>query len=399
VQRHARKIIATYVKKLANLKLFLTYGIVKEKLSINQCLMILNALPNIGPCIFKSLPHYFPDMRDVFKASLNELKMIPGIGAIIADSIINHRKLFSLEREEEKLHILRGDFFGQCHENFPSNLKQIYDTPIGLYCLGNICNGIPKVAIIGSRSATAYGMLAARKLAIELAEQGFCVVSGMARGIDACAHEGAIDAGGKTLAVFGNGIDIIYPNENVRLYRQIVSSGAVVSEFTLGRHADRQTFPARNRIISGLCEAIIVVESDIHGGGMITAKHALEQGRHVFAVPGRIDERSSAGCLELIRAGASIIRNIDDMLDELPYLREKNQENLSFREQKHDIGAVDCPVGRKICSNLSTLGPSDAETISTANELPIDTVAASLQMLELYGYIERLYDGKVRVRK
>ncbi|MDR0715540.1 MAG: DNA-processing protein DprA [Puniceicoccales bacterium] len=369
------------------------------RLSLNQCLMILNALPNIGPCIFKNLLHYFPDMRDIFRVGLNELKSIPGVGSIIADSIVNSGKLFSLEREEERLRILRGDFFCQYHENFPSNLRQIYDTPIGLYCLGDICKEMPKIAIIGSRSATAYGMITARKLAIELAERGFCVVSGMARGIDACAHEGALDVGGKTLAVFGNGIDVIYPNENAKLYRRIVDSGAVVSEFTLGRHADRQTFPARNRIISGLCEAVIVVESDIHGGGIITAKHAIEQGRHVFAVPGRIDERSSAGCLELIRSGASLIRNVDDMLDELPYLKEKNQENLSLYGQKQDREDVECPVGRKICSKLSAIGPSDVETLSTANELPIDTVVASLQMLELYGYIERLYDGKVRVRK
>ncbi|MDR1255963.1 MAG: DNA-processing protein DprA [Puniceicoccales bacterium] len=368
-------------------------------LSINQCLMILNALPNIGPCIFKSLLHYFPDMRSIFGANLSELKMIPGIGSVIADSVINHRKLFSLEREEERLRVLRGDFIGQCSEKFPANLRQIYDAPIGLYCLGDLCNGMPKIAIVGSRRATAYGVMSARKLAIELVEHGFCVVSGMARGIDSSAHEGALDAGGKTLAVFGNGVDVIYPNENARLYRQIIASGAVVSEFMLGRHADRQTFPMRNRIIAGLCEAVIIVESDIHGGGMITAKHALEQGRHIFAVPGHIDERSSAGCLELIRSGASLIRNVDDIFYELPYLKEKGQETLNFQEQKHDIGSVSCPIGKKICATLSALGPADVEALSSANELPIDAVAASLQMLELYGYVERLYDGKVCVRR
>jgi DNA processing protein len=372
---------------------------VEEVLSINQCLMILNALPNIGPCVFKSLLHYFPDVRSIFSANLGELKAIPGIGSLVADSIVNHRKLFCFESEEEKLRTIRGDFFGQYHEKFPKNLRQIYDVPIGLYCLGDMCEGMPKIGIIGSRSATAYGMTVARKLAIELAERGFCVVSGMAKGIDACAHEGAIDANGKTIAVFGNGIDVIYPSENAKLYRQIIASGAAVSEFTLGRRADRQTFPARNRIISGLCETIIVVESDVHGGGMITAKHAIEQGRHVFAVPGRIDDRSSAGCLELVRSGASIIRNVDDMLDELPYLKEKNQGVFNFSDRECDGGDVACPVGKKICENLSNFGPSDVEGLSTANELPIDTIAASVQMLELYGYIERLYDGKVCIRR
>jgi DNA processing protein len=386
-------------KRLANLKSGLICEVMEKMLSTNQCLMILNALPNIGPCIFKSLLHYFPDIRDVFKASSDKLKMIPGIGNIIADSIVNHEKLFQLEREEERLCVIRGDFFGQSHESFPSSLKQIYDIPIGLYCLGDICRGIPKIAIIGSRSATAYGMVVARKLAIELVEHGFCVVSGMARGIDTCAHEGAIDAGGKTLAVCGNGIDVVYPSENAKLYRRIVAAGAVISEFTLGQHANRQTFPMRNRVISGLCEAVVVVESDIHGGGMITAKHAIEQGRHVFAVPGRIDEHSSAGCLELLRSGASIIRSVDDMLDELPYLKEKNQEILNFCDQRRDVKDVDCPVGRKICEKLSNFGPSDIEALSIANDLPIDTTIASIQMLELYGYVERLYDGKVCIRK
>jgi DNA processing protein len=259
---------------------------------------------------------------------------------------------------------------------------------------------MPKVAIIGSRSATIYGMSVARSLAIEFAECGFCVVSGMARGIDSSAHLGALDVGGKTIAIFGNGIDVIYPNENANLYRRIISSGAVISELTLGRRADRQTFPARNRIISGLCEAVIVVESDVHGGSMITARHAIEQGRHVFAVPGRIGESSSAGCLDLIRSGASIIRDASDLFDELPYLSlgERDQKILNFNGQNHDIRKPDCPIGKKICEKLSELGPSSVDTLSAVNGMPIDAVVASVQMLEIYGHIERLYDGKVRIR-
>jgi DNA processing protein len=369
-----------------------------REFSQSQCLMMLNALPNIGPCIFKDLLHYFPDVRSIFKASLCELKAIPGVGNLVAESILNHKSLFNLEREEAQLRVMRGDFFSQFHEKFPSSLKKIYDPPIGLYCLGDICKRMPRVAIIGARSASVYGMMVARKLAIEFAERGFCVVSGMARGIDSSAHEGALDVGGKTIAVFGNGVDVIYPSENAGLYRRIISSGAVVSELTLGRHADRQTFPARTRIISGLCEAVIIVESDVHGGSMITAKHATEQGRHVFAVPGRIDERQSAGCLELIRAGASIIRDVDDMLDELPYLRERDQKILNFGEQIRGIDKLDCPIGKKIYAKLSEFGPCDVDALSLAGEMPIDAVISSIQMLEIYGYVERLYDGKVRIK-
>jgi DNA protecting protein DprA len=191
---------------------------------------------------------------------------------------MNCNKVFQLEKEEEKVRMIYGDFFGKCHENFPSNLGQIYHTLIGLYCLGDICKRMRKVAVIGPRSAIAYGTVVARKLAIELVERGFCVVGDMARGIGTCAHKGAIDAGGKMLAVCGNAVDVIHPSENAKVSRRIVASGAGISEFTLGQHANRQTFPVPTCVIPGLCDAIVVVESDIPGGGMITAKHGVEQG-------------------------------------------------------------------------------------------------------------------------
>lgn len=370
----------------------------EEKLSINQCLMILNALPNLGPCTYKTLLQHFHDIRNIFKADPNELKKLPGIGNVITDSIINHKKIFNLKEEEEKLQILRGDFYGCQHENFPSLLNEIYDTPIGIYCIGNICKGSKKIAIIGSRNATTYGMITARKLAIELVEHGFCIVSGLAKGIDSSAHEGAIAAGGETIAVLGNGVDVIYPPENSLLYRKIISSGAIVSEFILGRRADKQTFPTRNRLISGLCDALIIVESDIHGGSMITAKHAIEQGRHVFAVPGRIDQHSSAGCLALIRAGASLLRTADDLLEEISYLNKNPQSLLNFDKQPSQESNITCPVGTKIYESLKTLKIADIETIASFTELPIQTIMSSAQLLEIHGHIERLYDGKIRLK-
>ena len=178
----------------------------------------------------------------------------------------------------------------------------------------------PCIAVVGSRRTTLYGQSVAKKLGSDLARLGFCVVSGLARGIDTAAHEGALSVGGKTAAVLGCGIDIVYPPENLDLYRRIVETGAVLSEFPFGRKADKQTFPMRNRVVAGISEAVVVVESDVQGGAMITARFAGEQGRLIYAVPGRIDQPTSHGCHQLIRDGATLFTGIDDILNELNYL-------------------------------------------------------------------------------
>lgn len=362
--------------------------------------MILNGLPNIGPCIYKALVNHFPDIRNALTADPEVLKTLPGIGQIIADTIIGHKKFFDLEREEQKLRAIGAQFLGCQHPKFPKLLTQIYDTPIGMYCLGeDACNNMRKVAIVGSRCASAYGMLVAHRLAFELAQHGICIVSGLARGIDSSAHEGALAGNGKTIAVLGNGVDVIYPTENTLLYHKVVSTGAVLSEFVLGRRADKQTFPCRNRLISGLCDALIVVESDIHGGSMITAKHAIEQGRHVFAVPGRIDQRSSAGCLALIRAGASIIRDVNDLFDEIPYLKKSPQLSLNLQKNNDQSPQISCPVGKKIYTILLNSKPMDLDELAKSVEVPVQTIAASTQLLEIRGIVERLYDGKIRIKK
>ena len=190
---------------------------------------------------------------------------------------------------------------------YPRLLKEIHDPPIGLYRKGVYDFAQPCVAIVGSRRTTLYGQSVAKKLAADLARLGFCIVSGLARGIDTAAHEGALSVGGKTAAVLGCGIDIVYPPENLALYRRIEAEGAILSEFPFGRRADRQSFPMRNRVVAGIAEAVVVVETDVSGGSMITARFAGEQGRLIFAVPGRIDQNTSAGCHQLIRDGATLL--------------------------------------------------------------------------------------------
>ncbi|HQF39453.1 MAG TPA: DNA-processing protein DprA [Opitutaceae bacterium] len=286
-----------------------------------QALLVLNALPNIGPITTNRLLETLGgDPRRVFAAEARTLQAVRGVGPVIADYLLHWEEHFDLAREEDRLAKARAEFIPTRDPRYPAALREIHDPPIGLYQKGGYRWDRPGVAIVGSRRTTLYGQAVAKRFAGELARAGFCVISGLARGIDTAAHEGALEAGGATAAVLGTGIDIVYPPENLDLYRRVEAGGAIVSEFPFGRRADRQSFAMRNRIVSGLCAAVVVIESDVDGGSMITAKFAGEQGRPLFAVPGRIDQPTSAGCHQLIRDGATLCTGVDDILAELQSL-------------------------------------------------------------------------------
>src|SRR5476651_1670863 len=294
---------------------------IETELTTAQAYLVLNALPNIGPITLnRLLAELGGDPRNVFTAGARRLESVRGVGPVISGCITGWRELFDLAREEERMAQAKVTFVTTPDAAYPKLLREINDPPIGLYRKGGYDFSQPSIAIVGSRRTTLYGQSVAKKLGAELARLGFCVVSGLARGIDSAAHEGALSVGGKTAAVLGTGIDLIYPAENLSLYRQIEESGAIVSEFPFGRRADKQSFAMRNRIVSGICEAIVVVESDVSGGAMITARFAGEQGRQLFAVPGRIDQSTSAGCHQLIRDGATLLTGVEDILSELNYL-------------------------------------------------------------------------------
>ena len=293
-----------------------------KSLNHRQALLILNGLPVVGPVMLRRLLDTFEnDPIAVLSADRQKLLQVQGIGEKAASVLTNWSEHFDLNREVERMKASGIRFLAQTDEFFPPTLCETYDPPIGLYWKGKYNVDRPCVAIVGTRRGTLYGLGVAKRFASELARLGFCIVSGMARGTDTAAHEGALDVGGKTVAVFGCGLDIVYPPENLELYKRIAAEGAVASEFPFGRRADRQTFPMRNRVVAGMCEAVIVVESDVAGGSMITARFAGEQGRQIMAVPGRIDQTSSAGCHQLIRDGATMVTSVDDILDELRYTR------------------------------------------------------------------------------
>jgi len=278
-------------------------------------------------------------------------------------------------------------------------LRQISDMPIGFYSLGDCDFNAPCVSIVGSRNCTAYGQIVARKFAMAFTRAGITVVSGMARGIDSAAHFGAIEAGGKTIAVLGCGADIIYPSENIDLYKKIIEHGAIVSEFPLGTRADRQTFPIRNRIVAGMSLATIVVESDVRGGSLITARLAGEQGRDVFAVPGRIDSDSSKGCNALIRDGATLASCPEDIIDSLSFsgqLEISLDDNLEASTNKKTVVKNHTETKKESCDAINLQGNEakiysaiaksqeiSADEISEKSGLPVSTCLSTLLMLEI----------------
>lgn len=291
-------------------------------LSRSQALMVLNALPHVGPITANRLLEACGgDPVAVLKADPAVLRTVRGVGPVIAETLAAWRMHVDLAAEERGLRAHGATFLAAEDEGYPTLLREIHDPPIGLYRRGRYDPARTAVAIVGSRRTTQYGLATARRLGGELARRGFCVVSGLARGIDTAAHEGALDAGGSTVAVLGTGVDLVYPPENRPLTERIAREGALLSEFRLGRPADRQSFAMRNRIVAGMSAAIVVVESDVDGGSMITARFAAEQGRVVLAVPGRIDQPTSAGCHQLIRDGAVLLTSAEDVVDELSYLR------------------------------------------------------------------------------
>ena len=370
-------------------------------LNQRQALLVLNGLPHVGPIMLRRLMDAFEgDAVAVLAGQRSKLMNVQGVGPKAADTLVGWEDRFDLAKEVAQMRRTGTRFFIQEDEKFPEMLRETYDPPIGLYWQGEYIVDRPCVAIVGTRRSTLYGRSVTKKFASELARLGFCIVSGMASGTDTAAHEGALEAGGKTVAVFGCGLDTIYPPENLDLYKNIVAHGAVASEFPFGRRADRQTFPMRNRVVAGMCQGVIVIESAVSGGGMITARFAGEQGRTLMAVPGRIDQASSGGCHQLIRDGAIMVTSVDDILEELRYKRtqfpaeepeldlgeaETTQASVSSAEQ----AVLDCFAGGELAT---------PDALAERLERPISEISGVLMGLELKRLIVKRADGRFEAK-
>jgi len=287
-----------------------------------EALVALNMVEHVGPVRLRQLlDHFGGDPVAVLRASPPQLFAVPGIGAETADAIAAWESQVDLTSELRRISEYGCRVFTQLDSEYPALLREIYDPPIVLYVKGTLTpadrNGI---SLVGSRLTTPYGTEIARKLAYQLAYTGVTVVSGGARGVDTAAHQGALSAKGRTLAVLGTGINFVFPPENAELFERIAGHGAVMTQFPFNRPADKQTFPIRNRIVAGLSQGTVVVEANLSSGALITANFATEYGRQVFAVPGRIDSPRSKGCHDLIKKGAKLCEGVEDILSEFEYL-------------------------------------------------------------------------------
>lgn len=364
-------------------------------LSPGQCLMILNGLPHLGPVtLHRLLAVLGGDPARVLTASREELLQVQGVGPVIADTLRGWTAHFDLPGEEERIRRSGTEFVVASDPTYPRLLREVHDPPIGLYRRGRTPAGQRCIAIVGSRRTTQYGLEVARSFAGDLSRAGFCIVSGLARGIDTAAHEGTLAAGGSTVAVLGCGIDRVYPPENLGLQRRIEAAGAVLSEFPFGRPTDRQSFAMRNRIVSGMSEAVIVVESGVSGGAMITARFAGEQGRLLFAVPGRVDQPTSAGCHQLIRDGATLLTSVDELLSELSYLEGMHPRAGSSTPTPGTMipPGLD-PEARSLLERLREGEILSPDALAEAAGLPVAQICAALLRLELTRLVVRRPDG------
>lgn len=278
-------------------------------------LISLQLIPLIGPKLAKNLISYCGDPEAVFYEKRVALEKIPGIGKITADSILKFKNFDRAEKEIEFINKNRIKAFVYYDDNYPERLRHIDDAPIVLYCKGECdYNQSRMIGVVGTRKATDYGKNACEQIVAELKDYRVCIVSGLAFGIDQYAHKTALQNGMETIAVLGHGLDTIYPSQNRSLAREVISQGSIVSEYISGTKPDKANFPERNRIVAGMVDGLIVVESGIRGGALITAEIAFSYNREVFALPGRTDDEFSAGCNHFIKLNkASLIHNANDI--------------------------------------------------------------------------------------
>ena len=359
--------------------------------------LALKSIAGIGNVSFPALIDQFGSLEAIFSASVDELQAVPTVTKKAAWGIAAFKN-WDIIKKNLELTINAGINIVTCQDElYPAKLLEIYDRPPFLFVKGSLRNDDINVSIVGSRLASTYGKYTTEKISRELALRGVTIVSGLARGIDSAAHRGTLTAQGRTIAVLGSGLDIIYPPENKNLFAAICETGAVVTEFPPGTPPRACNFPARNRIISGMSYGVLVIEAGEKSGSLITARLALEQGREVFAVPGSIDSAGSRGTNKLIKQGAKLIENTDDILEEiLPQLeRIKTPEILSIpgkdagtKKESDNISSID----REIMALLSNNRIHIDELINITGFTPGD-VLSSLMKLELNGIVQQ-HPGK-----
>lgn len=338
-------------------------------------------IPGIGRVKLAQLENHFGNLGNAWRATPAELREA-GLDRGSVQAIVTWRAKISPEAEMEKLDHYGVKVFKHNDPGYPSRLREIYDYPPLLYVRGSL---LPQdewcLAVVGTRRATVYGRQVTEEIVTDLAQSKITIVSGLARGIDSIAHQAALAVGGRSIAVFACGLDIVYPSENAALARDIMQHGALISEYPLGARPRAENFPRRNRIMSGMSLGVLVTEADETSGAMITAQMALEQNREVFAIPGSILSPASRGTNHLIQEGAKLVRDYTDILEELNLMTVARQ--LEMREV---IPASD--TESLLLKHLSA-EPVHIDEVCRNSGLPISTVSSTLAMMELKGLVKQ----------
>jgi DNA processing protein len=342
-----------------------------------------NLIPGIGRVKFTQIENYFGDIEKAWHAGPDEFKKA-GLEDSAVNSVVQWRPKISLDAEIEKLERYNIKAFNYHDNGYPSRLKEIHDFPPVIYIRGNILDEDEYcLAVVGTRNPSAYGRQLTEEIVSELARNKITIVSGLAKGIDTIAHRSALNAGGRTVAVMGGGLDSVYPAENANLARNIIKNGAMTSEYAPGTKPRPENFPRRNRIMSGLCLGVLVIEAGETSGSLITAHLAFEQDREVFAIPGSVLSPASIGTNKLIMEGtARLVRNAGDILQEL---------NLTAVAEQLEIKEV-IPSSDTEALILKNLGaePKHIDEVCRASGLPVSVTSSTLAMMELKGMVKQI---------
>ena len=352
-----------------------------------EACIALNMLPGMGPVRLRRLLEVFETPARILAAKTQALRSVNGVGPEVAETITRWEEHVDLQGELARIGEFGAEVLTQASPDYPRLLREIHNPPIVLYVWGKLSHRDEHaIGVVGSRQASHYGTECAKKLSYQLAYAGMTVVSGLARGIDTSAHQGALAAKGRTVAVLGSGLSRLYPRENQGLAEKIADgSGAVVSEFSMEVKADVQTFPMRNRIVSGMSFALLVVEAGLNSGALITASQAIDQGRSVYAVPGPINRPTSTGSNRLIQQGAKLVMDAGDILEDIQTL---------FPETPKLSPSAPCTdaLGEEERAVYDSIGDSETaiDEVIAKSGLPTAKVCSTLLALEMKRLVKQL---------
>ena len=350
----------------------------------------LKSVPGVGNLLAKRLLDLFETPQNVFQASAEKLLQVEGVTKRHVAALKNHKMPRKITAELDLLARKNYRITTQADPDFPRLLREIPDPPPFLYVSGRLNSSALKIAVVGSRNATEYGLTTTKNLCAGLASLGITIVSGMARGIDTAAHEGAMASGGETIAVLGSGLERIYPAENTKLFHRISENGAVVSEFSLLTEPEGHNFPLRNRIISGMSMGTVVVEATKKSGSLITARLAAEQNREVFAVPGSIQSFKSTGTHTLIKQGAKLVEHAQDIVEELTPILEHNKCSTNTSPDETDTNLASLNIDESQVYKALEPYPIHIDKLTRKLSLEPGKLSSILLKLELNGMIQQL---------